>query len=175
MYKWGNPLWHTLYIITFNLNDNLSNIEKDLFNMFLKHIVTILPCQKCQIHYKYYWNNNRFLDISTMNRNSIIDWLYNLDMSIKIENGKAVIDKSKRIESMGNILDMEKFMELLCSMRTFFYTNTIRAKDIYIFMVYLSILLPDKQVRDKLKDKLGTNCNLFNKELFDNIIHSILN
>ena len=76
---------------------------------------------------------------------------------------------------MGNILDMEKFMELLCSMRTFFYTNTIRAKDIYIFMVYLSILLPDKQVRDKLKDKLGTNCNLFNKELFDNIIHSILN
>ena len=165
MYNWGNPLWHILYIIALNLPENLSNIEKRLLNMFLRNIRPILPCMKCQEHYSLFIKTN-IPEFST--KSEAIDWVYKLDMSIKNLLGKDNIDKTIRINSMGDKIDKKRVSLLLCDLRTYFYMNSIKAKSIYIFLIYLTILLPDSEIRTSLKDII--NVDNFNKEVFENCI-----
>lgn len=172
MYKWGNPLWHLLYVIAQDIRPDINPNEKKIMMMFLKHVVTILPCEKCRFHYKKYFDDN-IGDYNNINKEYILDWLYNLDMSIKKENGQPLISKDIRIAQMGTKLDRSRLMELLLSIRTFFYTNGLDAKDIYIFLIYLSILLPDNNIRYILNYRLDIKNGQFDKLLFDNIIHRI--
>ena len=172
MYKWGNPLWHLLYVIAKDIRPDINPNEKKIMMMFLKHVVTILPCEKCRFHYKKYFDDN-IGDYNNINKEYILDWLYNLDMSIKKENGQPLINKDIRIAQMGTKLDRSRLMELLLSIRTFFYTNGLDAKDIYIFLIYLSILLPDNNIRYILNYRLDLKNGQFDKLLFDNIIHRI--
>ena len=168
MYKWGNPLWHTLYVIAQDIGQDINKNEKKIIMMFLKHVVTILPCEKCRYHYKQHFDKE-MSDYNNIDRNMVIDWLYNLDMSIKRDNGQPIIDKSERLIKMGKEIDKSRFIELLMSLRTFFYTNRVLAKDIYIFMVYLSILVPDNSIRCILKYKLSIENNIVNLYMNSNI------
>ena len=87
MYNWGNPLWHVLYQIAFNLPEHFSKNEISLLEMFFKNIPPILPCMKCQTHY------NNFIKINPSlfsKKEEVIDWIYKLDMSIKKMLNKGV-------------------------------------------------------------------------------------
>ena len=161
MNKWGNGLWHVLYIIAKNLKTTFSNLEKKLLEMFFKSIQGILPCTICRNDYNQYIKNNPpIFD----NKEMVIDWLYNLDNKIK----GGTLDKTDRLNSMGDTLNKSRFSLLLCDLSSYYYLNAIHAESIYIFLVYCSILLPDKEYNLELRRVL--DCQVFTKKTLDAVI-----
>ena len=167
MYSWGNPLWHLLYHIAKDISPTINTTERRLLIMFYHHIPAILPCQKCHKHYREFLNTNP-LSIDSISKEYLLDWLYRLDISIMSTLFKKGVAKDTRISSMGETIDYQRISTLFINLRNYFFLNTIEAKQLYIFIVYISILLPDKPMCNKIKNILDND--QFDKHVFQKVI-----
>ena len=55
---WGGPAWILLHCVSFSYPTRPSNIDKKKYKTFFQSLQNVLPCKKCQEHYKEYLKKN---------------------------------------------------------------------------------------------------------------------
>ena len=89
--KWGPPLWDILHYITFQYDvKDAKKIEK----IFTYHILNLMPCKSCQIHYKQYISEH---PINTSSRKELTKWLVYIHNKTNKQLGKNKMSYSKVI------------------------------------------------------------------------------
>jgi hypothetical protein len=87
---WGPYFWFTLHTITLGYTDNPTYQDKRRYNDFFTSVQYILPCEKCREHYKKHLNNFP-ISISLDNKESLVQWLFNLHNQVNISLNKDVM------------------------------------------------------------------------------------
>ena len=84
---WGPYFWFTLHTITLGYSDNPTYQDKRRYNDFFSSVQYILPCEKCREHYRTHLNNFP-ISISLDNKESLVQWLFNLHNQVNISLNK---------------------------------------------------------------------------------------
>ena len=87
---WGPYFWFTLHTITLGYSDNPTYQDKRRYNDFFSSVQYILPCEKCREHYRTHLNNFP-ISISLDNKESLVQWLFNLHNQVNISLNKGVM------------------------------------------------------------------------------------
>ncbi len=88
---WGPYFWFTLHTITLSYPDKPSYENKRHFNDFFINLQHIIPCQKCQQHYRNHITN---YPISTAldSKANLVVWLFNLHNMVNESLGKKKME-----------------------------------------------------------------------------------
>ena len=84
---WGPNAWLFLHTITFNYPKNPTIIDRNNYYDFFNSLQNVLPCEKCQEHYKL---NLQKFPIQLQSRRHLVQWLINMHNAVNIQNGKEV-------------------------------------------------------------------------------------
>ena len=86
---WGPSAWTFLHTITYNYPENPTNEDKSNYLNFFDSLKHVLPCKKCQAHYK---ENLKKYDInnSLNSRQDLVEWLIDLHNDVNRDTGKSV-------------------------------------------------------------------------------------
>ena len=84
---WGPNAWLFLHTVTFNYPKNPTVIDRNNYYDFFNSLQNVLPCQKCQEHYKL---NLQKSPIQLQSRRHLVQWLINMHNAVNIKNGKEV-------------------------------------------------------------------------------------
>ena len=87
---WGPYFWFTLHTITLGYSDNPTYQDKRRYNDFFSSVQYILPCEKCREHYRTHLNNFP-ISISLDNKESLVQWLFNLHNQVNISLNKEAM------------------------------------------------------------------------------------
>ena len=83
---WGPSAWTFLHTITFNYPEDPTEDDKRKYYNFFMNLKDVLPCKKCQAHYK---ENIQKYDLSDNldSRQDLVQWLIYIhnEVNIKIE------------------------------------------------------------------------------------------
>ena len=82
---WGPNAWLFLHTVTFNYPKNPTVIDRNNYYDFFNSLQNVLPCQKCQEHYKL---NLQKFPIQLQSRRHLVQWLINMHNAVNIKNGK---------------------------------------------------------------------------------------
>jgi len=98
---WGPHLWQILHSSTERINQPHLNVQEEsrLWSNLLSSLRYSLPCPQCKKHYTHYYSST---PITSINRNFIRGWLYNLHCQVNDRTGKPntiTIDKISEIYS----------------------------------------------------------------------------
>ncbi len=101
---WGPYFWFTIHTITLSYPDKPTYENKRHFNDFFIGLQNVIPCPKCQEHYKKHLTNN---PISTAldSKEHLVLWLFNLHNMVNESLGKSIMkfedfqEKYRRIYS----------------------------------------------------------------------------
>ena len=97
---WGPSAWTFLHTITFNYpEDPLEDDKRKYYNFFM-NLKDVLPCKKCQAHYK---ENIQKYDLSDSldSRQDLVQWLIDIHNEVNKDTGK----KSWSYEEVYNKYD----------------------------------------------------------------------
>jgi hypothetical protein len=88
---WGPYFWFTLHTITLSYPDKPSYENKRHFNDFFINLQHVIPCNKCQQHYRNHITNN---PISTAldSKEHLVVWLFNLHNIVNESLGKKKME-----------------------------------------------------------------------------------
>jgi hypothetical protein len=98
---WGPHLWQILHYSTERITQPHLNPQEEtrLWTNFLSSLRFSLPCPQCKKHYTAYYSST---PLTTIHRNSVRTWLYNLHCQVNDRIGKPnmiTIDKLPEIYS----------------------------------------------------------------------------
>jgi len=82
---WGPDAWSFLHTITFNYPQEPTQEDIDSHYYFFTYLGDVLPCPKCQNHYK---ENLVKHPINLDSREEFIQWLITMHNEVNITNGK---------------------------------------------------------------------------------------
>jgi hypothetical protein len=105
---WGPPLWKILHTLAEKLGNHSHRIlvedQRRAWVQFLKSIDSVLPCVKCQNHYKIWRKNNPvevFLYLEGQNlRTQAREWVWKLHTSVNENKGITDNPELDSMESM---------------------------------------------------------------------------
>jgi hypothetical protein len=105
---WGPPLWKILHTLAEKLGNHSHRIlvedQRRAWVQFLKSIDSVLPCVKCQNHYKIWRKNNPvevFLYLEGPNlRTQAREWVWKLHTSVNENKGITDNPELDSMESM---------------------------------------------------------------------------
>ena len=93
--KWGPVSWYFFHILSFTYPNNINQIDeikdnniKIFYLDFFKIIKNILPCLKCQFHYKIILKINSITEEKIKNRNDLIKWVLTTHNLVNMIIGK---------------------------------------------------------------------------------------
>ena len=88
---WGPYFWFTLHTITLSYPDKPSYENKRQYNDFFIGIQNVIPCPKCQEHYKNHLSN---YPISTAldSKEHLVIWLFNMHNIVNESLGKSKME-----------------------------------------------------------------------------------
>jgi hypothetical protein len=114
---WGRYGWHLLHTIAQHCNvKNCIEKNVDHFYNFFKSLKTMLPCFKCQEHYKSLMSHNslRLRKYMKHNRKNIIEWVYDLHENVNRDLNKNKFPLKRVIKTYEKIDHDEifKFIEI---------------------------------------------------------------
>ena len=86
---WGPDGWIFLHTVTFNYPEDPTEDDKRNYYNFFMNIKNVLPCKKCQAHYK---ENLEKYDLSNnlYNRDDLVKWLIDIHNEVNKDNGKRI-------------------------------------------------------------------------------------
>ena len=82
---WGPNAWLFLHTITFNYPKNPTVIDRNNYYDFFNSLQNVLPCPKCQEHFKL---NLQKFPIQLQSRRHLVQWLINIHNAVNFQNGK---------------------------------------------------------------------------------------
>ena len=114
---WGPNAWLFLHTVTFNYPKNPTVIDRNNYYDFFNSLQNVLPCPKCQEHFKL---NLQKYPIQLQSRRHLVQWLINMHNAVNIKNGKKswtydeVYDKYSALYGDSNtgisLPNMEKYI-----------------------------------------------------------------
>ena len=96
---WGPLCWKMLHTISYsskNIIDRES--QQEYQNFFVVVLPKIIPCEKCQQHWKENISNTKYLP-KINNRNDMINWLINVHNNINYNHKKRIFSR-KEVDKM---------------------------------------------------------------------------
>jgi hypothetical protein len=122
---WGPYIWYFMHIVSFNYPNSFykNNIKKNnkLYQSFYNHIYEIIPCSKCQEHYKnqmekfpikYYIEKNQLSQLIVFYHNNV-NKLNNKKIYSYNQAKKLYIDKNNNLKiNNENIFDLIEILTL---------------------------------------------------------------
>ena len=150
---WGPYFWFTLHTITLGYPNNPTYINKRNYNDFFLSLQNVLPCKKCQQHYRehlFQFPISAHLD----NKNTLVKWCFDLHNKVNVSLNKPefsyedFIEKYRKIYSPNSIekiinknnIDKYKnykigtlFILILIAFGSIFYFYQRRKATIYFF------------------------------------------
>lgn len=125
---WGPLCWKMLHTISYS-SKNIINREsqQEYYNFFVVVLPKIIPCEKCQQHWKENISNTKYLP-KINNRNAMINWLINVHNNINYNHKKRIFSR-KEVDKM--------------------YINKNHNQDIYKFLLYIRKLVQFKQIEQE--------------------------
>ena len=102
---WGRELWHSLHIITFNYPVDPTNEDKINYDNFFKNIQFIIPCIKCQKHYR---ENLVKYPIRLNTKIDLIKWLIDIHNEVNISLNKKILNYDEAMNIYTNLINQNK-------------------------------------------------------------------
>lgn len=154
--KWGPYAWHLLHRISIQNKNIIKEKYKIYYYNLFKSFSYILPCELCRDHYYDIINYINPLELEKINRKYIIIWLNKTHNIIN-----DFINKPQY-----KIIDTLKYHEITNNKQIFIFLNGVYENisnlsiidydNIYNFFKCLSILYPDKVIRNELRKIIKT-------------------
>ena len=86
---WGPSAWTFLHTITLNYPTNPNDEDKSNHKLFFNNLKTIIPCEKCAIHYKE--NLNKYpLEAALESKELLVKWLIDIHNEVNKKNNKKI-------------------------------------------------------------------------------------
>jgi len=86
---WGPSAWTFLHTITFNYPEDPTEDDKRTYYNFFMNLKDVLPCKKCQEHYKE--NIQKYdLNNSLDSRQDLVQWLIDIHNEVNKDTGKSI-------------------------------------------------------------------------------------
>ena len=126
---WGKHGWKFLHYVAQGYPDNPTNEDKSNYKNFFLNIKNILPCFKCQNHYKGHLTNFPITDKVLNNKESLENWVINVHNQVNLMNGKNIIDRIPLDEGSGNLVYYSSDINL----DNFFYPININKLTIQLY------------------------------------------
>jgi len=99
---WGPSAWTFLHTITYNYPENPTEEDKRNYLNFFDSLKNVLPCKKCQAHYKE--NMNKYdLNNSLNSRQDIVEWLIDIHNEVNRDTGKKILSYSEAYNKYYNL------------------------------------------------------------------------
>jgi len=155
--KWGPYAWHLLHRVSIQNKEIINNSKIIYYETFFKTFLYILPCELCKDHYSDVINFINPINISKINRKYIIKWANKTHNIIN-----EFIDKPQ-FNIKDTILYHNKTNnEIIFTFLNGVYENleniSIEEFDnIYTFLICLSKLYPDNNIRINLRNIISNN------------------
>lgn len=89
---WGKHGWKFLHYVAQGYPENPTDEDKSNYKNFFLNIKNVLPCYKCQNHYKGHLTNFPITDKVLNNKESLENWVINVHNQVNLMNGKNIID-----------------------------------------------------------------------------------
>jgi hypothetical protein len=132
--KWGPSAWNTLHSFAHRAPDSLSKDDQNEWKMFLYLFAKRLPCPKCRMHLKEYFDEH--ISSSTFTRKEhIVRFLHDAHNNVNKRLGKAVwtyeehcLLYSRSYENKNDIVSTEMFISLIVIYVLIFIYNRRLAK-----------------------------------------------
>lgn len=84
---WGKHFWNTINTIAISYPDKPDEDDKKNISTFMYSLANVLPCYKCQEHFKE--NLKKFpLQHALKSRQTLIHWVIDIHNSVNRRNGK---------------------------------------------------------------------------------------
>lgn len=88
---WGKHGWKFLHYVAQGFPHNPSYDEKKMYKDFFTNIQNILPCYKCQQHYKQHLQNNPITDTILESKENLENWVINIHNQVNQNNQKSIL------------------------------------------------------------------------------------
>ena len=148
--EWGPGAWELLHGLTEKVGNQsktpLINDERNEIKLTLRHFWALLPCQKCQKHYKEWikthspdhWISGSYMDL----QDSMRSWLFalheNVNKSRDVESGVAIEQLKERYSKVPL---REKATALKALYQRGLLSRTLKAEDWKVAWRHLDALL----------------------------------
>lgn len=140
---WGKHGWKFLHYVAQGYPHSPSTENKMIYKSFFHNIADILPCHKCQQHYKQYLINSPLSDNVMKSKNNLENWVISIHNQVNISNQKSSlpINIAKQHIIVDDCPDTpkENIITLKENITTTKPTNTEQNYNIYT--VYICILI----------------------------------
>ena len=96
---WGKHGWKFLHYVALGYPDNPTTQDKTNYKQFFQLIANILPCFKCQQHYKQHLDNTPINSLVLKSRSNLENWVISIHNQVNIINQKNIIpnDTAKQL------------------------------------------------------------------------------
>ena len=86
---WGPYFWFTLHSISLSYPDKPTYEIRRQFHDFFINFQNVLPCKKCQDHYRQHLIKNP-IAVSLDSKKSLVLWVFNMHNQVNISLGKKI-------------------------------------------------------------------------------------
>lgn len=107
--EWGPHYWYVIHITAFNYPERPTDFHKMSYKNFYDSIGNILPCKKCQQHYRTYLSKypiSPFLD----NRNKLVQWTIDLHNIVNKSLKKPLFTYQQVYNIYNNLKPINPFL-----------------------------------------------------------------
>lgn len=117
---WGPHAWIFLHTITLAYPQNPTYVDKSNYKLFFNNLGSILPCDKCKIHYKENLQTFPLTDDILDSKDKLVKWLINIHNNVNKRNNKKMM-------SYDSVLDK--------------YYHMYKPKSNYMYLVYFVVFI----------------------------------
>ncbi len=96
---WGPFFWTTMHIVSLGYSATPNEEERAGAAAFYNSLATMIPCPVCREHYREFLKEEP-VESATMNRDTLIDWVFRLHNKVNARLGKPVLSFEAYVQNM---------------------------------------------------------------------------
>ena len=135
---WGPKLWFVIHTIALNYPNNPTYEDKRVMEEFFNNLKSIIPCDKCRIHYRQRLERNPIINYLD-NKESIFRYTINLHNQVNKSLNKKIYSYDEVVQIYKEHYNkdaVEKEKQLS------FFKRWINIKHVIAVVITLVILIP---------------------------------
>jgi hypothetical protein len=110
---WGPPAWFFLHSVTLQYPINPTAQDKTNMMTFLTSLGNVLPCEKCQMHYKKNLQELPLNNTVLGSRNNLVNWMIDIHNLVNKSNGKRELSHEEAIKLVQDKYHEDKSSNLI--------------------------------------------------------------
>ena len=164
---WGKHGWFFLHSITLNYSTCPTVDEKKNIKNFFNNVGNVLPCEKCQYHYKKHIEKHPLTNQILNSKDKLVRWLFDIHNEVNILTGKPKMEYDKFISDYAKYYNgTQKYDETNNDNKTQIskqspnYFNISSIIIIVIFIIIILIVFFSKYKKNKNTNIIPQNLQM---------------